>query len=140
MIVNIIKNNLEELKYIFNNDEYCYSFITQEDEVPTKYILTVTNKKEISMEDKTVLFMLSEELKSVDINSIQIYKESEMENEELGMEIDEELNLLLFDSKIYNLIYSFTEFNSEYGTTNILSASSPYDQIKLTFIFNRQKG
>lgn len=133
MIVNIIKDDLEELKYIFNDDEYCYSFITQEDDVPIKYILTVTNKKEISMDDKAILFNLSEDLKPVKINSIQIYRGNLID------EINEELDLL-FDSNIYNLTYNFTEFNSEYGITNILSSAVLYDQIKLTFIFVKQRG
>ena len=120
MIVNIIKDDLEELKYIFNDDEYCYSFITQEDDVPIKYILTVTNKKEISMDDKAILFNLSQDLKPVKINSIQIYRGNLID------EINEELDLL-FDSNIYNLTYNFTEFNSEYGITNILSSAVLYD-------------
>lgn len=124
MILIIVDNNLQEYKYQFNIEQFtfCLSWV---DVIPnSNYILTITNKTEISLEQKIQIFNLFEQIKNLKIKNISIIKDNDTKD-------------ILFDNILYDLFYDKIEYTNEYGVSGINSIADSVDQNKLIFTFNK---
>lgn len=123
MTLRVIDNNLNEYTFDnFNKDYFTFTFSKITNASPGNQLLTFSNFKDISIEDKIVLYNLFNNLQTQKLTTIII------ESSETSRKI--------FDNSMYELEFVGLDYYTEYFT-NPMTAQS-YEKVFFTFHFFKE--
>ena len=123
MTLRVIDNNLNEYTFNnFNKDYFTFTFSKITNASPGNQLLTFSNFKDISIEDKIVLYNLFNNLQTQKLTTIII------ENSEMSRKI--------FDNSMYELEFVGLEYHTEYFTNQMTAES--YEKVFFTFHFFKE--
>lgn len=127
MILRIIDKNLNEYTFDnFNKNYFTFTFSKLNNASPGNSLLTFSNFKDISIEEKIDLYNLFNDLQNKELTTIII--ENSTSTEELPRKI--------FDNTMYELEFVELEYHTEYFTNPITTQS--YEKIFFSFYFFKE--
>jgi TPP-dependent 2-oxoacid decarboxylase len=139
MILKIIDENLKEYEFDdFNTNYFTFSLNKAYIANPGNQLLTISNTREINIEEKANLYNLSKILENIKIKTVILENPNPINVNIRNNDLQEKEKLessfkKLFDNNIYNLEYVGIEYASEYFTH--AETAESYDKIRFIFHF-----
>lgn len=127
MTLRIIDKSLnEQIFNNFNKDYFTFTFSKIDNASPGNSLLTFSNFKDISIEEKINLYNLFNNLQNQELTTIIIENSTS----------EEELSRKIFDNSMYELEFAGLEYHTEYFTNPITTQS--YEKVFFTFYFFKE--